>query len=75
MGRSTSAQREELDDGNRDCNVDGYWHCGGDRADFGNHQDIQKMIICRVPDDSIAKKSFPLFLAREMFFDLICGEI
>lgn len=44
MGRSNAAQREELEDGNRDCNVDGYWHCGGDRAAFGNHQDIQKMI-------------------------------
>jgi hypothetical protein len=31
--------------------------------------------MCRVPDDSIARKSFSLFLARDMLFDIICGEI
>lgn len=32
-------------------------------------------VRCWVPDDSISRKSFPLFLARDMLFDILCGEI
>jgi hypothetical protein len=30
---------------------------------------------CSISDDSISRKSFPLFLARDMLFDILCGEI
>ncbi len=29
---------------------------------------------CQIPDDSVAKKSYPLFLARDMLFDILAGE-
>lgn len=45
MGWLTAAQRKELEDGNRYCNVDGYRHCGGYRADSGDYSDVQEMIV------------------------------
>jgi hypothetical protein len=34
-----------------------------------------RKLKCQVPDGSISRKSFPLFLARDMLFDILCGEV
>ena len=45
IGRAKAAQREDSEHGKQYYNVDGFRHCSGDRADSGDYQGLQEMII------------------------------